>query len=147
MTVCHGSRNNFNKFNYDFIRTNGTSEGIGFYFTDNKEIAKQYSQDGGFLYNVNFKGKKSLNSSKLTITKSKFKKYLKELNSEISKSNNEGIDYLSNYDDVSFYGIENVLNKAVEIEYTSSDNDVDLISGICNASGNFEVTLKTLYNT
>ena len=146
MQVYHGSKNKFNTFSYSFIRTNATSEGIGFYFTDNKEIAQSYAQDG-FLYTVDFTGKNQLSHEKLTITKAKLKKFLKTLNSEFLQSNNEGIDYLSNYNDVNYYGIENVLREAVDVEYSNSKNDVDLIAGICNVSGNFELTLKTLYKS
>lgn len=144
MTVYHGSKNKFNNFDYSFIRTNGTSEGIGFYFTDNLDVAKTYGFEG-FIYTISLNFKKSMSNEKLTITKIQLKKFLKQLNKNILKSNNNETDYLSNYDDVEYYGLENVLNKAVELEYNYSNNDVDLISCICNASGNFEVTLNTLY--
>jgi len=152
--VYHGSPNKFTQFSYDNMRTNATSEGVGFYFTDNKEIATGYASEStnngkynGYLYTVEFNGKKSLSSDKKTITKVQLKKFLKALNQAILNSNDENIDYLSNYNDVEYYGIERVLTEAVNMEYDNNTNDVDLIAGICNASGNFEITLITLYKT
>ena len=46
LVVYHGSPNVFNEFSYKFIRQNGTSEGIGHYFTTNKEIADGYGSNG-----------------------------------------------------------------------------------------------------
>lgn len=136
MKVYHGSPARFEKFDYSKIGTNGTSEGKGFYFTDSKRIAEGYGQDG-YLYTVNFKGKKSLSSDALTITREELKKFLIELDKET--------DYLSNWGDVSFDGLEKVLDEAIRGEYDTSDNDVDLISGIANASGSMEASLTILH--
>jgi len=147
MIVYHGSPNKFNTFDYSCIGQNGTSEGIGFYCTDNKTIAEGYAKESrnngkyeGYLYTIEFNGKKSLSSTKRTITKSMLKKYLLTLQ-------NNGIDYLSNYNDVEYYGVNKVLIEATEAENEASSNDVDLICSICHGSGNTEICLKTLYNT
>jgi len=137
MKVYHGSKSNFDQFNHDYIGANGTSEGIGFYFTDSKRIAEGYAEKG-YLYTVEFNGKKSLSSTSKTITKSQLKKFLKILNTKR--------DYLSNYGDIEYEGLQKVLNEAVENEYNINDNDVDLICGICHGLGNSETCLTTLYN-
>ena len=71
MELYHGSSNKFNKFDYSKIRTNGTSEGLGFYFTDSKEIASQYG-DNGYLYTVKLNANKSLSDNEKTISKNDY---------------------------------------------------------------------------
>lgn len=137
MLVYHGSKEKFDTFDMSQIGLNGTSEGKGLYFTDTKSIAEGYGHKG-YLYTVEFSGKKPLSETKVTISKSNLRKFLKVLDKET--------DYLSNWGDVSYSGFENVLNDAVESELGGSDNDVDLIAGICNASGSIEQTLEILYN-
>lgn len=136
MKVYHGSPARFDKFDYSRIGTNGTSEGKGFYFTDSKGIAEGYGQDG-YLYTVNFKGKKSLSSDSLTISREELKTFLIELDKET--------DFLSNWGEVSFEGLEKVLDNAIRGEYDTSDNDVDLISGIANSCGDMEASLTILH--
>lgn len=136
MKVYHGSPARFETFDYSKIGTNGTREGKGFYFTDRKGIASGYGE-GGYLYTVNFKGQKSLSSDKLTISRNELKLLLTELDKET--------DYLSNWGDIEFEGLEKVLEEAIRGEYDSSDNDVDLIAGIANASGNMEASLMLVY--
>ena len=136
MKVYHGSKANFDHFSYDYIRTNGTSEGIGFYFTDSKQIARGYAENG-YLYTVYFQGKKPLSHNKKVITKTQLKKFLKALD--------QRHEHLSNYGDIEWEGYQKVLNKAVELEYNSSTNDVDMIAGISNACGSPETCMYTLY--
>ena len=138
MIVYRGSPALFEDFCFDQIGTNGTQEGKGIYFTDNKRIAKAYGENG-YLYTVEFRSKKQLNHESKTITKAAFKKYLAALDKET--------EYLSNWGDTATSGFENVLNLAVDAEYEASDNDVDLIGGICNASGSTETSLAVLYQT
>lgn len=138
MIVYHGSPHQFEKFDYGKIRENGTQEGIGFYFTDHKDIAERYGKDG-FLYTTKFKGKKPLSSEKLTISRSAFKKFIKKLHQET--------DYLSNWGDVEYEGLNAVIEAAVSGEYNYTENDVDLICGIANASGSFEKTLRICFET
>jgi len=135
--VYHGSKEKFSSFDFSKIGLNGTSEGKGIYFTDNLKVARSYGE-GGFLYTVNFKGKKSLSDSKLTINKKQLEKFMIALDEE-----NE---YLSNYGDKGYEGLKNVLNTAIEAELHGSDNDVDLISGIVNANGDIEEGMQILHD-
>ncbi|MEH7210110.1 hypothetical protein V7094_28545 [Priestia megaterium] len=136
MLTYHGSKELFETFDYSKIGLNGTSEGKGFYFTDNKNIALGYGEEG-YLYTVEFHGKKSLHSDKKTITRQQLKKYLKALDEET--------EYLSNWGDKYYEGLEKVLNEAVCGEFENSDNDVDLISGIANGCGDMETSLMLLH--
>lgn len=134
MIVYHGSKNKFEKFDYEYMGWNATSEGFGFYFTDSKQIAEGYAS--GFLYTVEFTGKKSLSSDKKTITKAQLRKFLTRLD--------ETGQYLSNYGDTEYEGFNKVLSEAVNSTY-NSDDDVEMICGICNAYGNKEEVLQELY--
>lgn len=136
MMVYHGSDEKFDRFDYSKIGKNGTSEGKGFYFTDNKNIAKGYGENG-YLYLVEFKGNKSLSIEEKTISIPQLKEFLIELN--------KLTDYLSNWGDIEYSGLDNVLNEAIKGEYYYADNDVDLITGICTASGDMEVSLNLLH--
>lgn len=136
MYVYHGSNSLFDVFDYDKIGTNGTSEGIGFYFTDNKKVARGYGENG-YLYTIEFNHKKTLSHETKTIKKTELKEYLVALNEETQ--------YLTNWGDIEYEGYQKVLNRAVDSEFDGSDNDVDLIAGICNASGNTEISLTMLY--
>lgn len=131
--VYHGSPNQFELFDYSKIREHGTAEGVGFYFTDARHIAENYGNNG-FLYTIQFTGTKPLSSQSLTITKDAFKRYLSELDKQV--------DYLSNWGETTYEGYDTVLERAVEGEYNTSNDDVELIAGVVNASGNAEVALS-----
>jgi hypothetical protein len=129
LIVYHGSPAIFKEFNHDLIgKHKGTSEGFGFYFTNNKNVAKGYNKDGGKLYEVYLKIEKPLGFTKKTITKIQLSKFIKEFDPT-------GQDYLSNYGDVEYDGYNKVLRDAIENEYNHNDNDVDLIDGILTAAG------------
>jgi hypothetical protein len=136
MKIYHGSKHKFDLFDGSKIGTNGTLEGKGFYFTDKKHIAEGYAKDG-YLYTAEFKGKKQLSGNELTIKKEDLKKFLTELDKEM--------EYLSNWGEVAYTGMETLLEEAIDGETSGVDNDIDLISSICNASGSTGRALEILY--
>jgi len=123
----HGSPKEFQEFSYEFLGTNGTAEGFGFYFTSDKSIAEGYAE-GGILKKVYLDINKPLSFNSLTISPEDLAKFLKVLDPD-------GQGYLSNWGESDYEGYENVVNTAVEGEFSGSDNDVDLISGIINGWG------------
>lgn len=139
MKVYHGSPNKFDKFDYKRIGTQGSSEGHGFYFTTNREVAEHYAYNG-YLYEVEFHGKKPLSLDKLTVDKSVFRKILEEIDFA-------GSDYLSNWGDIEYDGYVRTLDRAVEGLYYDGPgaNDVDLIAGLINSAGSSELVYRTLY--
>jgi len=136
MELYHGSSNKFNKFDYSKIRTNGTSEGLGFYFTDSKEIASQYG-DNGYLYTVKLNANKSLSDNEKTISKNDLKHYLNKLQNYT--------DYLSNFGDVNCEGYKNVLDKAVNDSHYYCDTDTEIMGSIYNACGENENVITLFY--
>lgn len=134
--VYHGSPVKFEEFDYSSIGANGTSEGQGFYFTDSVETASHYG-DGGYLYEVDFHGEKSLSSDSLTISKTDYRNLL-----EIAHQDSE---YLDNWGDVEEEGYNTVLDRAVENEYYPGSNDVDLVGSLINSSGSSRRIYRRLY--
>ena len=153
--VYHGSPSDFNEFSLEYLGTNGTAEGYGFYFTDKKSIADIYtkglegqrSQDvNGKLFEVYLDIKKPLSDTEVTMTRAQFKKFLTTLNKQVD-ADGEPLDILSNYGDVEWEGLNKVLNYAMEIEYDGSDSDVNLVHSIINGSGNMKVVFDVLRKT
>ena len=126
LIVYHGTDGEFNEFKSKFMGQNGTAKGHGFYFTAQKEYAKQFGANVKAYY-LNIR--KPLSSTELTITK--------------------GFEYgiLSDYGDIEYKGRDAVLKYAVDLEMNSSDNDVELIGGIINASGDYDLVTNILFNT
>lgn len=124
LVTYHGSDNNFTKFEHKFMGKSGTSYGYGFYFTNNTEVAKGYGNTNPYYLNIT----KPLSLETREINKSELKQLLKAIDSD-------GNGMLSDFEDVSYYGYDRVLEKAANqlIEY--NDNDVDIISEIINLNG------------
>ena len=53
--VWHGSGAKFNVFSLDNLGLRGRAEGSGFYFTDDKQVAKGYARKDGYLYRTYLK--------------------------------------------------------------------------------------------
>jgi hypothetical protein len=123
----HGSPQEFQEFSYEFMGSTGTAEGFGFYFTSDKSVAEMFA-DGGMLKKSILEINKPLNFEGRTISEDEFAHFLRTLDPT-------GEDYLSNWGDVNYEGYEQVVRTAVEGEMSGSDNDVDLISGVIQASG------------
>jgi alpha-galactosidase/6-phospho-beta-glucosidase family protein len=137
MLVYHGSKSRFDVFDYSKMGLNGTSEGFGFYFTDNMGIAEGYGHKG-YIMIAEFLAKKPLSSTKLTISNMQLRKLITKLHKQSQ--------FLSNYGDIKYSGFKKVLDKAMESELEYSDNDVDLICAIANTSGSRGEVLKTVYD-
>ena len=152
--VYHGSPADFNTFSLDYLGTNGTAEGYGFYFTDKKSIADRYSKghegqqngESGKLFEVYLDIKKPLSDTEVTMTRAQFKKFLTELNNHVDEDG-ERLDVLSNYGDVEWEGLNKVLNYAMEVEYDGSDSDVNLVHSIINGCGDMKTVFDVLRKT
>lgn len=133
--MYHGSKNTFKEWDYSMIGQNGVSEGWGFYFTDNKEIAEHYAHKG-FLYHVELNIKDTLKDDKKELTLNQVKEIIKEIDLD-------GWGFLSNYDDVSFRGYDSVLSEAAASCYLI-DNDVDIIGNFIGAGEDIKTVLQAL---
>lgn len=134
--VYHGTGAQFNEFSYDYLGKNGTSYGKGFYFSDSAEYSSGYVNGDGRLMEVYLSIKKPLNTSKLTMSKAQVRSFL----SALSKYKTEdGINPLSDYADIDSYGVNSAINAALELEYDSNNNDVDIVHSIFNSISGIEL--------
>jgi hypothetical protein len=123
----------------------GTAGGQGFYFTSIQDDARMFGNKiKGFYLNI----RKPLSSDKLTINRQQLSFLLDKIDT-FQSSVEDGFNYgiLSDYGDVEYEGRNNVLRNAVELEMSSSDNDVELIGGLINASGDYDLVVKILRET
>jgi hypothetical protein len=140
--LYHGSPNQFTQFSYDYIGSNGTALGKGFYLTDSIDMARGFTGNGNEPMELYANITKPMSLEELTISKSEFKKFV----SEIAKQDEY---WIYDYGDVDREGFNKVLNYAVDLNYDNETNDVDLIHGILNTSTlgweeGFRVLNKTL---
>lgn len=133
MKVFHGSRNDFEVFNFDHIRGNGSEYGVGFYTTTNKELALIYAKP--YLYTYNFKGKKSFVIGERQLSRGDIKKLIDYIEPETC--------FLSNYGEVGFDGYETVMKWALDNIYNEIDDDVEMLGGIACVCGD---DYTTIYN-
>lgn len=138
--VYHGSGAEFTEFSYKYMGVQGSSEGRGFYFTDNRNMAEGYQKNGAKLMEGYLDIQKPLSDSEVTLKRSELVKLLKAVDPT-------GDDVVINYD---YTGIgypsrawyNRALNAAVESIYTSSESDSEILAEIANAGGGNETVLK-----
>lgn len=142
LVVYHGSPSVFDIFNMDNIGRQGTTEGHGFYFTPNKDIAEGYSlrRGQGKLFSVFLNMKNLFSNEKRTITKQQVRNILLELHKK------DGEYALSNYGDIQHEGLRKTLDTATEIEHSGSDSDTNFIGSLVNGGvGTVENVLEAVY--
>lgn len=141
LVTYHGSMNPFESFNFDHLRSNGTDFGAGFYTTTSESYARSFATskgEKGYLYTYEFYPQKALSLTTRDIQTEELAELLLTLH--------ESIGLLWNYDDVDYYGLSAVLESAIQLEESSSDNDVDLINAIINGCGDAEAVLTALHD-
>lgn len=128
LVVYHGTKSVFDVFDSKKIKS--INEGLGFYFTDNLNVADGYGTDGHTM-SVYLSIKKPLAYDAKPFTKPVLKKIIKRIAELESAGNGEDIadGFLSNYGDVRYDGLERVVREAVE--NTANDQTaVDQLSGL-----------------
>ena len=125
--MYHGTPFDFTQFSYNYVGTNGTALGKGFYLTDDIDMAKGFTKDGKEPMQLYVNITKPLSLDNKTISKQQFEKYIRA----IGKTDEY---YLTDYIDVDLVGFNQAVKAAVDGQYEYSDNDVDLIHGVLNTS-------------
>ncbi len=136
--VYHGSKSNFNQFNFGSIGQNGTSEGKGFYFTNKKGVALSYAGNGGYLYYISLHSNKPIYAYERNISRSELKLLLDTLH--------ELNNYYSNWGDIEYEGYSKIVNHALDV-FMNYDDDVEIISALANECGSIEMVNTAIYNT
>ena len=144
LVVHHGSDSEFNEFSSKFIGQTGTQHGQGFYFTSDKGFAGNFGKKiKSFFLNI----RKPLSTDELTLSYNDCIKLIDAIDKKQCEDDPEfGYGILSDYGDVDSYGREKVLKNAAELEYSSADNDVEIVGSLINASGNYNIVVNTLYS-
>lgn len=142
LRVYHGSPAIFTEFSYQFMSRNGSSEGQGIYFTQNKDMAEGYTKKGGQLLEGYLSIKKPLSDSKITLTPTEVKRLIQAVDPT-------GDDVLVNYDSAGGMGYPSktwynrALADAVSscMEYCESDSEI--LANIANSGAGSETVLLT----
>ncbi len=142
LRVYHGSPAIFTEFSYRFMSTNGSAEGQGFYFTQNKEMAEGYSKEGGQLLDGYLSIKKPLSDSKVTLTRAEVKKLVQAIDPT-------GDDVIANFDSEGGMGYPSKAwyNRALTDTVNSCmdycDSDSEILANIANSGAGAETVLLT----
>lgn len=132
--LYHGTPNEFNKFSYEFLGTNGTLLGKGFYLTDDTKVAEAYANKGenGKVMELYADIKKPLKWGETTISKQQFQKFVEAVNQAT-----EGrlfADYSGEFSEKGSQQYNSTLNDIL-MDYEYGGDDIDLVSGILNSTG------------
>lgn len=136
MLLYHGTKAIFDEFSLDYLGMNNNAEGAGIYFTDSIEVAKTYAYENGRILTVEVNGQKPLDSYEITLSRDEISTVLTKLHEM------DGI--LDNFNDISYYGIDYVLEEAID-SLMYNTNDMDIVSEISNTYGDSSVVLNVIY--
>lgn len=137
MKLYHGTTAQFEEFSMDFMGEHATSEGLGLYFSDSKDVARGFAYDNGRIFTIEFEGKKAISSESITLSKDEIERLLLELQ--------ETRQILNDYNDVDYYGLEAVLYETIENLLDSNKNDADIICELANVCGSKKEVLRVLH--
>ncbi len=147
LVVYHGSKSIFTVFDTGRIGLNGSQEGQGIYFTDNKDFAEGYSDGKGQLLEGYLNIQKPLSDSEVTLTR-------KEVEQIIRKVDPSGDDLLANYSyDSRYYGTdkhdlwyESALKTTLDSVMEYSETDSEIMAELANAGAGSAQVLKVLFD-
>lgn len=147
LVVYHGSKSIFTVFDTERIGLNGSQEGQGIYFTDNKDFAEGYSDGKGQLLEGYLNIQKPLSDSEVTLTR-------KEVEQIIRKVDPSGDDLLANYYyDSRYYGTdkhdlwyESALKTTLDSVMEYSETDSEIMAELANAGAGSAQVLKILFD-
>jgi hypothetical protein len=143
--VWHGGAPGFNVFDWSKIGQQGTSEGKGFYFTNDKSIAEGYARDhGGRLLQVYLKAGKPLSGQKITIKKDSLKKILLDVHNK-SESIENWSSPLWDYGDIGYEPLSKVINDTAQNLLDFSESDVSLAGGLINSGADAQILYDAIY--
>lgn len=141
----HGSPSRFNEFISDKMGETGTGYGQGFYFSPEKWFAEGYvGENGGTLYEVFLNLRKPISDSKKTLKKPSIKRFIDEIDKRMMKRDDDGIGILDNWNDVSYYGRNKVLNEATEAVFEYNETDLEIVGDLINTSGSYDIVTEVL---
>lgn len=141
LVVYHGTENEFNEFKSEYMGQTGTALGQGFYFTSNEDEAGGFgSIVKAFYLNI----RKPLSLDKLTLKSNQIMKLVDAIDkAQCEKDPEFGYGILSDFGDVDYEGRNTVLRNATQM-LLGEENDVELVGGLINASGDYDLVVNVL---
>ena len=143
MVVYHGSGAVFTEFDGRFMSSHDSSEGQGFYFTNKKEMAERYQEQGGQLLQGYLNISHPLSDSEVTLTKAELRRIVKAVDPT-------GDDVVLNYDSRGGMGYPSpawynrAMTDTVNMIYDSSDSDSEILAELANAGAGYETVTATV---
>lgn len=150
LIVYHGTKADFNAFDMKKIGLNASSEGYGFYFTDDKSTAQGYKpKNSGNLIEAYISIQKPLDVKQerfgLADTKAIIRKMV---DSEVDTYSDEIADYkdsfLSNFVDTYSVSYERAVSEVAKIIVDGNDLAVEQIAELSNVSGSKDNALSAV---
>lgn len=144
LVVYHGTENEFNEFKSEYMGQTGTALGQGFYFTSNEDDAHGFGNIvKAFYLNI----RKPLSLDELTLTPNEILNLIDAIDKAQCENDPEfGYGILSDFGDVDYEGRNKVLMTAMRM-LSDEDNDVELVGGLINASGDYDLVVNILHKT
>ena len=145
--LYHGTPNDFTRFNYDKLGTNGTLLGKGFYLTDDINVSEAYANksENGKIMKLYADIKKPLKWGETTISKQQYQKFVEAINE--ATNGTLFADYSGEYSEKGSKEYNSTLNDIL-MDYEYGGDDIDLVSGILNTTGmSWEEGYKILKDT
>lgn len=148
LVVYHGG-NIFDVFDYDKIGINGTAEGVGFYFTDNKETAEGYTKRNGELKECYLSIKKPLTYDSHYLSYNDVKNIIKKTAELQAEEYEEDIKdgFISNYADTYSLDIDNAVEMTADMIYSEDKTDIDMLGELAYSAGDEFANRATVLTT
>lgn len=141
LVVYHGTENEFNEFKSEYMGQTGTALGQGFYFTSNKDEAGGF---GGIVKAFYLNIRKPLSLDKLTLKSNQIMKLIDAIDkAQCEKDPEFAYGILSDFGDIDYEGRNTVLRNATKM-LLEEENDVELVGGLINASGDYNLVVNVL---
>lgn len=144
LIVYHGTESDFDEFKSEFMGKTGTALGQGFYFSSNKDDAGMFGSNvKAFYLNI----RKPLSLDNLTLTPNEILNLIDVIDkAQCDKDPEFGYGILSDFGDVDYEGRNKVLMSATKM-LLDEENDVELVGGLINTSGDYDLVVKVLRDT
>lgn len=137
--LYHGTDELFTEFKSKKIGKHGIDDGRGFYFTTDINYAQKFTQSD-IILPVFLNLRREISLTEYTINRTQALSIIKELDKSLTVNGEHC--FLLNYGDVDTEGIQALCREVLNLEYGASDNDVDFLGSLVNASGNETMVTK-----
>ena len=152
LVVYHGTSSKFEVFDYDKIGTNGTSEGVGFYFTDDKSTAEDYQKKDGQVMPVYVSITKPLKLDSHYLSFDDVKNIIYKAAELQAEEYEEDLKdtFVSNYADTYSMDFEYAVEEAAVMIFSEDKTDLDMLGEIAYSANsefaNKATTIVTGYD-